>query len=82
MTTSPDWGRVSTRVCTKPLRLQLLVSQSDEIPPYVEIYRDDELVAEGVVDGEKTFEILPGRTEVRLVNRFTRSGIQRRVRLS
>lgn len=67
---------------TKPLRLQLSVSQSDEIPPYVEIYRDDELVAEGVVDGEKTFEILPGRTEVRLVNRFTRSGIQRRVRLS
>ncbi len=66
----------------EPLQFRLSVSQSDEIPPYVEIYRDDALVAEGVIDGEKTFTVPPGRTEVRLVNRFTRSGIQRRVRLS
>jgi hypothetical protein len=74
---------------TAPLEFKLSVSQSDEIPPYVEIYRDDVLVAEGEVRDEKTFTIQAGestgrpyRTEVRLVNRFTRNGIQRRVRLS
>ena len=74
---------------TVPLEFKLSIAQSDEIPPYVEIYRDDVLVAEGEVRDEKTFTILAGeatgrpyRTEVRLVNRFTRSGIQRRVRLS
>lgn len=67
---------------TAPLQFTLSVAQSDEIAPYVEIYRDDELVAEDLVDGEKTYTIPPGRTEVRLVNRFTRNGIQRRVRVS
>lgn len=65
-----------------PLQFKLSVAQSDEIAPYVEIYRDDELVAEGLVEGEQTFTIPAGRTEVRLVNRFTRNGIQRRVRVS
>ncbi|HEU4889023.1 MAG TPA: hypothetical protein VFV49_14150 [Thermoanaerobaculia bacterium] len=67
---------------TAPLEFKLSVAQSDEIPPYVEIYRDDVLVAEGEVDGEKTYTIPPGRTEVRLMNRFTRSGVPRRVRVS
>ena len=73
----------------EPLEFKLTVSQSDEIPPYVEIYRDDVLVAEGEVRDEKTFTIAAGepigrphRTEVRLVNRYTRSGTQSRVRLS
>jgi hypothetical protein len=78
-----------TREHTAPLEFTLSVAQSDEIPPYVEVYRDDVLVAEGEVRDQKTFTIEAGestgrpyRTEVRLVNRFTRSGIQRRVRLS
>jgi hypothetical protein len=62
------------------------VSQSDEIPPYVEVYRDDVLVEEGEVRGQRTFSVAgapgPHRIEVRLVNRYTRNGTQRRVRLS
>jgi hypothetical protein len=70
-----------------PLRVTLNVVQSDEVAPYVELYRDDMLVAEGEVRENTTFEI-PGseaevhRTEVRLVNRYTRNGTQRRARLS
>lgn len=74
---------------TGPLEFRLSIAQTDEIAPYVEIYRDDVLVVEGEVRDEKTFTIAAGqdtgrphRTEVRLVNRFTRSGIQRRIRLS
>lgn len=71
---------------TKSLRFKLSVAQSDEIAPYVEIYRDDVLIAEGEVRGEKAFTVdAPHglhRTEVRLVNRVIRNGTQRRVRLS
>lgn len=71
---------------TGPLAITLSVAQSDEIAPYVEIYRDDVLVAEGEVRDQKTFNVTAEagetyRTEVRLVNRYTRSGTQRRVRL-
>jgi hypothetical protein len=73
---------------TEPLELTLSVAQSDEIPPYVEIYRDDVLIAEGEIREEKTFNVAAGdamarphRTEVRLVNRYTRSGTTRRVRV-
>jgi hypothetical protein len=69
-----------------PLHFTLSIAQSDEIPPYVEVYLDDVLVAEGEVREEKSFSIdaAPGlhRTEVRLVNRTMRNGTQRRVRLS
>jgi hypothetical protein len=73
---------------TTPLHFTLSIAQSDEIAPYVEIYRDDALIAEGELRDAKTFTVpvvdatRPHRTEVRLVNRFTRTGIQRRVRLS
>lgn len=71
---------------TAPLNFKLSVAQSDEIAPYVEIYRDDVLIAEGEVRDEKTFTVdAPSglhRTEVRLVNRVIRNGTQRRVRLS
>ena len=74
------------RIHHGPLQFRLSIAQSDEIPPYVEIYLDDVLVAEGEVRDGKTFSVdaAPGshRTEVRLVNRTTRNGIQRRVRLS
>ncbi|HYK05980.1 MAG TPA: hypothetical protein VE974_29825 [Thermoanaerobaculia bacterium] len=69
-----------------PLSVALSVTQSDEVPPYVEIYVDDALVAEGEVHDERTFAVDAGpgrhRTEVRLVNPRTRNGIQRRARLS
>jgi hypothetical protein len=81
-----------TEVCTSafmvhegPRTITMSVVQSDEVPPYVEIYVDDVLTAEGEVRDERTFAITsPGRhhTEVRLVNPRTRNGIQRRLRLS
>lgn len=74
----------SAAVTTQPLQqVRVAVAQSDEIPPYVEVYVNDTLVAEGEVRGERTFALPAGgsRTEVRLVNRHTKNGIQRRVRL-
>jgi hypothetical protein len=68
-----------------PLHFKLSVAQSDEIAPYVELYVDDVLVNEGEVRDVKPLEVAAGgrhRIEVRLVNRFTRNGTQRRVRLS
>ena len=69
-----------------PIRIQLSVVQSDEIAPYVEIYTDGALAAEGEVKDRRTFAIsaAPGRhrTEVRIANPRTRNQVQRRVRLS
>ena len=68
------------------IRIEASVVQSDQIPPYLELYVDDALVAEGEVHSRRVFEApaVPGlhRLEVRLVNRYTRNRIQRRVRLS
>ena len=75
----------SAAVTTRPLQqVRVSVAQSDEIPPYVEVYVNDALVAEGEVRGERTFALPSGtsRTEVRLVNRHTKNGIQRRVRMT
>ncbi|MGN6186438.1 MAG: hypothetical protein ACTHQM_22620, partial [Thermoanaerobaculia bacterium] len=82
-----DWARTQRYFANgETMRIAMLVAQSDETPPYVEIYVDDALVAEGEVRVSKTFEIKPGEgvktIDVRLVNRLTRNGIQRRVRLS
>lgn len=67
------------------LRLDLTNTQSDEIPPYVEIYVDDALRAEGRVEDTRAFEVpvQPGlhRVELRLINTHTRNGTQRRVRI-
>jgi hypothetical protein len=77
---------VDDYVAGDTLRLTLDTIQSDEVAPYVEIYVDDRLAAEGEVGGHRVFEIReePGlhRVEVRLVNPRTRNGVQRRVRLS
>jgi hypothetical protein len=66
--------------------LDLSMTQSDAIAPYVEVYIDDARVAEGEVREARRFEVpvTPGlhQIEVRLVNARTRNGIQRRVRLS
>lgn len=70
------------RESTAPLTFTLSVAQSDEIAPYVEVYHDDKLIAEGEVHDPKAFAVPPGRVEVRLVNRYTRAGTQRRVRVT
>lgn len=71
---------------TGPATLTLENAQSDEVPPYVEIYVDDSLVAEGEIEDSRRFAILtdaaPHRVELRLVNPLTRNRYQRRVRLS
>lgn len=82
----------TSEICTRaerlhegPLRFTLEPSQSDEVAPYIEIHVDDALAFEGPLSETRTFTTGgPGvhRTEVRLVNRFTRAGVQRRVRLS
>jgi hypothetical protein len=60
--------------------------QSDQIPPYVEIYADDTRVAEGEIAQPRhfAFSLEPGphRLEVRLVNPRIANNVQRRVRLS
>jgi hypothetical protein len=65
------------------LRLELTTTQSDETPPYVEIYVDDALRAEGAVKDTRVFEVpVPRglhRVELRLVNPLTRNGTGRRV---
>lgn len=65
---------------------KLAPAQTDQIPPYVEVYLDDVLIAEAEIREEKAFTVTTGpglhRTEVRLVNRHMRNGTQRRVRLS
>ena len=69
------------------IRLRMDVVQTDEVNPYVEIYVDDERVAEGPVDRSRTF-VLPVRkagphhVEIRLANPQTRNRVQRRLRLS
>jgi hypothetical protein len=91
---TPEWtGLCATdEICasaftthTTPLRVTLSVAQSDEVPPYVEIYADEALVAEGEVRDRRTFEITAGpslqRTEIRIANPRTRGGFQRRLRL-
>lgn len=76
----------SAYVLDGTLELDLRVLQSDEIPPYVEIYVDDALVAEGPIREPRAFRVsvATGLREiaVRLVNSRTRNGIQRRLRLS
>lgn len=68
------------------VRISTAIVQTDEVAPYLEIYVDDALAAEGEVRDERTFTVstTPAlhRIEVRLVNGYTRNRIQRRVRLS
>ena len=74
-------------IAGKTIDLRLQNAQSDEVPPYVEIYLGNTLAAEGPVPDERRFTITAPsagvhRVEVRLANPWTRNRIQRRVRLS
>ncbi|MEA2489292.1 MAG: hypothetical protein QOH21_1084 [Acidobacteriota bacterium] len=72
-----------------PTTLPLIVStvQSDQIPPYIEMYVDDVLVAEGGVAGQRQLALALGSAglhhlELRIANPVTRGRVQRRVRIS
>lgn len=75
------------RTAAGVLTLTVQKAEADEVAPYVEIYVDDTLAAEGDVDGVRRFPVpLSGqhveKIEVRLVNPVTRNYTARRVRLS
>ncbi len=85
---STELCRVTSRnqyIDSGVLRIELTTTQSDETPPYVEVYVDEALRAEGPVQDTRVFEVpvQPGLhlVELRLVNPHTRNGFQRRVRI-
>jgi len=63
--------------------IALATAESDDVPPYVEIYIDDALVNEGIVPA--TFALPPARgmhrIEIDVVNPWTRNNTPRRVRI-
>lgn len=69
---------------TVPVRVDVV--QSDQTAPYVELYVDDALVAEGDVRTSHTFQLPLGpgvhQVEARIANPRMQGGIQRRVRLA
>lgn len=68
-----------------PFTLKLATVQSDEVPPYAEVYADDALATEGPVSPSLVArgELLSGihRIDVRLANPLTRNAIHRRIRI-
>ena len=66
--------------------ITLARTAGDDVPPYVEVYVDDARIGDAPVAGEETFTspvLAPGahRVSVRVVNPFTRTLGQRRVRV-
>ena len=66
--------------------ISLARTASDDVPPYVEVYVDDARIGEAPIAAEETFSsgaLPPGvhRISVRVVNPFTRTLGQRRVRI-
>jgi hypothetical protein len=91
-----DWqGLCQTDICTRAWRvvdarhgiaLTIESVKTDEVPPYVEIYVDDILRAEGEVSPKRDFilpagESGPHRVEVVLANPTTRNQSERRIRV-
>ncbi|HYM62864.1 MAG TPA: hypothetical protein VEZ11_18405 [Thermoanaerobaculia bacterium] len=70
----------------RTLTITIETVQSDEVPPYVEIFSDDALLAEGPVLGRTGFALAltPGlhRIEIRVANPTTRNLMHRRVKVS
>ncbi len=76
--------RNAVAVVTGPLRIELEPVHSDEFPPYVEIFVDDALMAEGPVRARGTVAVVPPgrhRVEVNVANRLTRNRETRMVRI-
>lgn len=67
-----------------PQTVTLEKAESDDVPPWVEVYIDDALVDEGPVDAKRAVTIPAGlhRVELRLANPVTRNLTRRRVRVS
>jgi hypothetical protein len=67
----------------RTVTFDLVPVQTDEVPPYVEAYRDDAPAGEGEVATRRTFSIplSPGlhTLSLRLLNPHTRNGVSRRV---
>jgi len=68
-----------------PFTLKLATVQSDEVPPYAEVYADDALAGEGAVSPSLVAraQLLSGihRIDVRVANPMTRNAIHRRIRI-
>jgi hypothetical protein len=68
-----------------PFALKFAAVQSDNVPPYAEIYADDALAGEGAVSPSLLARaaLLRGvhRIDVRLANPMTRNAIRRRIRI-
>jgi len=68
-----------------PFAMKFTAVQSDDVPPYAEIYTDDAMTAEGPVSPSLIAhsQLLRGvhRIDVRLANPVTRNAIRRRVRV-
>jgi hypothetical protein len=73
-------------IAKSPLVITVTAVESDDVPPYVEIYVDDERVAEDAVASPRRFEIdaRPGahRLEALVANPVTRNRAARRVRVN
>lgn len=79
-------ARQLTAESARRVAVDVQKTESDNVPPYIEVFLDDRLVAEGEVGDSRRFEFdAPAglhRVEVRLVNPLTRNLAHRRVRLS
>jgi len=59
------------------VRLELTTTQTDQIPPYVEVYVDDALRAEGEVRETRVFEVPAPRGVHRVELRLVNAGLRR-----
>jgi len=68
-----------------PSSITIKTTQSDEVPPWVEIYLDDARIAEGAVATTRTFAVPATRgvhrLDVRVANARTRNAVSRLVRI-
>ncbi|MCU1230196.1 MAG: hypothetical protein JWO97_3080 [Acidobacteria bacterium] len=90
-TSSGKWeGLCDGDLCTNgrteidgPRVLTLEMVQSDEVPPWVELYIDDALRDEGPVAPRRVFTVPDGRhrVELRIANPMTRNRFRRRVKI-
>ncbi len=81
----PQFCRNAHAEVNGPHAITLDNARSDEVPPYVEVYLDDERVWEGAIRGKIALPPIPAgrhRVELRLVNPLTRNREARAVRIS
>ena len=86
---NPDAAVVDKRAVVADREIAITVKSiiTDDVPPYVEVYIDRSLRAEGAVTGEQTLTAPVERAqvhevEVRLANPVTRNNTRRKVEVS